>query len=333
LNNVYLSGVTGQQIFRVEKYYATVRRFFAEVHFSNTLSLILGQDYVPICFVSSNQMFYDNNSFGNTGSLYGGKKPMLAFKFSNMKDASNSGCEAQLAAIKVDTCSVPFLNATAPLTSSKFPKMEASLSGRLNTELSAIPLTMECKIAGGFQEYELVRKIGDVGYNFDSLYRQPVDCYVMGAHGGIKFGPVSLMGDFATGQNWGPYGLYIGNPFIYRGDQLSYLVNIYYPSFSTAPSGGGIWKNNATAKMADIIVNVKASPWLAFESGYGWVHAENQDEAISSEWRDSRAFYFQSAITVLDVITFTPEIGIYYYGPAYGYGRLLYAGFGTKVDF
>jgi hypothetical protein len=331
LNDAYISNVTGQQVFRVEKYYATIRRFFAEWYINNHFTFIIGQDYVPICFFSSNQMYYDNNSFGNTGSLYGGRKPMLEIIFSNFKDALNIGLEAKLATIKVDTCSVQYYEDRYPLTNSLFPKIEASFKGRLNND----PLKLDLKIAGGFQQYELVQEIGDISSgSYDSIKHQPVNCYIAGVHGGITTGPVSLMGDFAMGQNWGPYGLYIGNPFTYRGLELSYLADIFYPTFSSdtlAP--GGLSNNNSITKEADVILKFKALPSLSFETGFGWVDASHADSTVAAYWHDSYAFYLQSEIKAMGVVTFTPEIGMYYYGPAKGYGRMMYAGFGTRIDF
>jgi hypothetical protein len=332
LQNAYLSGVTGQTVYRVERYYAEIYRFFAEWRINDFFTFLVGQDYVPICFFSSDQMFYNNNSFGNTGSLWGGRKAMLEMIYSTTRDAAATGIEAKVAAIKVDTCTVKYFNNPYPLTNSKFPKLEASCEGKLMSN----PVEAECKIVGGFQQYDLVQEIADITLNpsYDSIKHQPVNCWVAGAHGSLTVASVSLMGDFATGQNWGPYGLYIGNPFVYRGSQLSYLANVFYPTFTPDTSApGGLAKNNSTATEADVIVRFKAFPSLSFETGFGWVHASNADSTIAANWHDNLAAYLQSRITVMEKVVFTPEIGMYYFGPAKGYGRILYAGFGTRIDF
>ncbi|MBN2189018.1 MAG: hypothetical protein JW699_06160 [Chitinispirillaceae bacterium] len=335
LNNAYLSGFTGFTIYRWEKYYAEIYRFFATWRLNDRLTFLAGQDYVPICFFSSDQMFYDNNSFGNTGSLWGGRKPMLEMIYSTMGDADAettrdaSGFEARLAAIKVDTCSVRYYDQWYPLTATKFPKVEASCENKFSG-----PVKADIKIAGGFQQYDLVQLIGDVASgSYDSIQRQPVNCYVGGVHAGITFGPMTLMGDFATGQNWGPYGLYIGNPFVFRGHQMSYLVNVYYPSFTPDTIPGGLVENNSTATEADVVLRFKALPSLSFETGFGWVHASHTDSTVAANWHDNMAVYFQSVIKVRESVIFTPEIGMYFYGPQEGYGRMMYAGFGTRIDF
>ena len=330
LNNAYVSGVTGLTLYRLEKYYATIRRFFAEWHINDRMTFLLGQDYVPICFFSSNQMFYDNNSFGNSGSLYGGRKPMLEMIYSTLNDDAASGMEAKLAAIKVDTCSVRYYGQWYPSTNSKFPKFEASCEGKLNGD----PVKADIKIAGGFQQDELVQQINDItSGNYDSIRHQPVNCFVAGVHGCVTFGPATLMGDFATGQNWGAYGLYIGNPFVFRGYENSYLVNIFYPTFTPDTTPGGLIENNSKTTEADVLLKITASPSISFETGFGWVHASNTDSTTSANWHDNMALYLQSEFTVMKAITFTPEIGMYYYGPAKGYGRMMYAGFGTRFDF
>ena len=335
LNNAYVSGVTGLTVYRVEKYYAMLYRFFAELYINDYFTFLIGQDYTPIDFLNdkllcSNQMFYDNNSFGNTGSLYEGRKPMLEMIYHTQRESSMAGIEAKLAVIKVDTCSVRYYGQQYPLTNTKFPKVEASCEGRLTGN----SVKANIKAVGGFQQYELVQKIDDItSGSYDSIKHLPVNCYAAGVHGDITVSSISLIGDFATGQNWGPYGIYIGNPFMFRGYQNSYLVNVFYPSFTPDTTPGGLIKNNNLTTEADVILKITASPSVSFETGFGWVHASNTDSTTSANWHDNVAFYLQSEITVMETVTFTPEIGMYYYGPKNGYGRMLYAGFGTRFDF
>lgn len=331
LRFAYVPSATLGEIYRVEQYSASIRRFFAEWYINGHLTFLVGQDYVPICFFSSNQMYYDNNSFGNSGSLYGGRKPMLEMIYSNFHKTSRSGIEAKLAAIRVDTIGVPYTDDLKPIINSKFPKFETSFEGKLNNG----DLTLNGKIAGGFQQFDLARQMGtnSIYYIPDSQIVQHINCYVGGIHASARISSVSLKTDFSFGQNFGVYGLYIGNPFVYRGLSLAYLAEIFNPSIGTDITTGAFVQNNNRTQMADVIAGLKATPWLSFEAGIGWVHATNGDSTVSANWHDMWSGYFQSEIKIKEIVVFTPEIGMYYYGPKWGYGRMFYAGFGTRFDF
>jgi hypothetical protein len=335
-NGPIIGGATSGFMFSgTEKYFASLRRFFAELFLNEHLTLLVGQDYVPACFITtSNQMFYDNNGFNNTGSLYAGRKPMLEIVYSDLKDASTVGFEAKLAAIKVDTCTFPYFSGRSGITypsrnlqtNSKFPKMEASLEAQLKND----PFMADLKVAGGFQQY-LIKLILNGVFAPDSQKTDPVNCYVMGFHGGIKVSSASLQADFALGQNLGPYGVYIGNPFVYRGMGTDLGV-IAYP-FYGVDSLGELKRSESKIREADIIAGFKASSWLSFEGGMGWVHASLGDQPINDRWHDTWAGYFQAEVKIMDQVTVTPEIGEYYFGPRLYYGRILYAGLGICVDF
>lgn len=327
VKRAYLTGVTGIALLYSERYFAWVRHFFAEVYLNDFLTLLIGQDFAPTCFITtSNQVYYGENSFLNTGSLYTGRKPMIEFIVGNLKNNPTIGFEAKVAALIVDTCSVQFHQQYYPLTNTKLPKLEGGGKIQINSGSFGADLN----IVGGYQLYELV-----LPNEFDPKrqWTQPVNCFVFGAHAGVKVSVVSLKGDFATGKNWGPYGVYIGNPFQEKGVSTSYLTNMFYPIYSGSLDSQNVTQYESKTTEADVVLNVKPAKWLSFEGGFGFVHASHGDTALSAKWHDTYAGYFQAELTAWGFLTFTPEGGFYFYGPKKGYGRLIYWGLGTRVDF
>jgi hypothetical protein len=335
--NAYMGGGTtdGFILVKNQRFLAGVSRFFAEIYLNDYFTFLVGQDFVPACFLSSNQMYFDNNSFGNTGSLYAGKQPMLQIAYSSMKNSPLLGVEVKVAAIRVDTSTFQYYRSFPnkfTSTDSKFPKFESSVEAKLNGE----KVMADLKAVAGFQQYNIRLTQNYIAPDSEKI--DPVNCYVAGVHGGVKMSKVSLQGDFAFGQNLGPYGVYVGNPFVLHGQGGigGDLIELAYP-FYGKDSTGQLLKAESMVSEADVIAGIRASSRLAFEAGFGWVHESLGKapftEALNSRWHDTYAGYLQAEIKLMDILVVTPEIGYYYYGPRLYYGRTIYGGFETRVDF
>ncbi len=313
-----------------------LRKFYAEWFITDWMTLLIGQNDGPACFYTSNQALLGGNSFANTGALWTGRNAMFQLSFgTNLASGElESGFlwEAKAAAIKVDSVAVYVQGKESTFSESKFPKFEGSFGLHYENDFFATG----CELAGGYQQYTLTAQHKDVLK--DKGNKVPVNCYVLGADAKVKLGPVIAAYNFAWGQNLGAYGVYIGNPFVWRGTGRSDVVDIFYPKHEVVLDTNGIPTDdyelqNGKAMEMCAILNVKPLDWLSFEGGYGYIHAEHGYAKYDSLWNNTHAYYGHVQFKIAEILSVTPEFGQYLYGHKAGYGRFTYWGFELAVDF
>ncbi len=322
LYDVELYGsTTTRYVLQKRKYTPKVNKWYATWHIVDILSLKIGQDYTPATFFQSNKSLWYELDYANIGCLYTGPKPMFHLSLHDR----NSLFELEVAALKTDTALFLDDNVTYDQTAEvKTPKIE--FAGNLNLDKDFFAIN--CKLAGGFQKYT------NVTFNpakpADSV-KTDIKSYVFGADLGIKLGPVFFIGDVFYGQNLGPYGVLVGDPFGFH--RVSTYMHVYFPIDTAVEWGEPTEFTNSKATQISGILKFKPLDWLSFEGGYGVSLGKHEFKQWDDIWDPTHAWYFQTELKIVDQITITPELGQYIYGPKIGFGRKLYWGFLIGAEF
>lgn len=232
----------------------------------------------------------------------------------------------------------------------ELPKLE----GRIDFNFQGKLFQNNLNLAAGYQKYDIVFRSPHSIDPEENIYAEAeLTSYVWGLNNVVSFPMTTIAYSCAGGQNPGIYGVNIGNPFKWRGDPNADIINIFYPYGRRAGYGPsekdpifekGSLIDPELAKSAKTVSNshllemawiVNIRPWdfIAAEGGFGLVKASHDDPGRNQLWHDSYAWYGQIDVTVSNVLTITPEVGYYYYGPAYHQGKFYYWGLNSQVTF
>lgn len=348
------AGDEGEQYY-YKKYnnLTNLRKWYVEWYFNDNLSILGGQDWTPAQLLPSEQRFYDYNSFANIGCLYTGRSPMIQLSVGNqlgVEEPTGVSWKGKLAVVKVDTTNFKIRNkyidasveddTIAYYCEVRVPKIEGSIECNLEGE----NLGFECKITGGFQRYYQIGYHHSQYNNSDKWFKNgwekyPIDAFLFGANVGVKFGifNIDLVG--FGGRNVGVYGAYIGDAFGWWFD-ARYMLNLM-PIFTDDTT-----KNEfLNSKLMEVAAIVSMNPIdnLIFESAVGTVGgflpgifgslSDHEEEVYAREWDPTYAWYFHFRYKILDKLEVTPEIGQYYYGPLFGFGKYTYFSLSTWIEF
>ncbi len=343
-DNVYdmnLSGATGMKILKRTAPFIYLRKWYGSVDLNDYLSILIGQDYAPANFFPSNQAFYDHNSLLNLGCLYTGRIPGAQLTIGNKEGSSPFSVKGRIACLKVDTMVISFRGSIESEVETKIPKFE----GRLDLNYDSEIFGFNFNAVGGYERfYSMLR--ADPSVPKDS-FKVAIDNFVGGAALGIKLGPVTLGGTYSYSQNPATYGILVGNRWEWRGDNIEPKTrDIYLPRHdiiydtltsstgndSIVTAGYGIF--NSKMMQAAAVLKVKPMDMLAFEGGFGWQTCTHEFELLNVYFNDRFAYYIQAEITLLEMITLTPEFGQFFWGKEYMTGgRFTYWGMMTSFKF
>ncbi len=308
--------------------YITMKRLYGEWYINDLFTLLFGKSLAPTNFFPSNQLFWGGYGFNNIGCLCTGTYPLLQLSL----QSPNEVFEGKIAVIKSDTSVIRIRNQGSDKQNyqcdSRIPKFEGGVKAAFESEIFSIGGA----VAGGFQKYEVVLFSGNNAVPIkDSCYLD-ISSFVVGADLGIKVGPVSLNVDALYGKNIGIYGVFVGDEFgWWRTDDY---MSVFFPSQGPGDSTASWWKLfNGTAFEIAGILNVKPTEFLSFEGGVGMVFGDHEFKRYKQDFHNTLAWYFQVELTVLEMLKFTPEVGRYDYGPLDGFGRYIYWGMNTGIEF
>lgn len=331
--------------------YIIMEKWFFEWYINDIFTLLLGKNFAPTNFFPSNQMFLGGENglrgygFNNVGCLSTGASPMVQLKIKS----PNEKLVGKIAVIKTDTTIISIreiLNGTDSYKCNvKIPKLEGGLKYNIEKGI----FSTYGNFAGGYQVYESVLLQKAATIPKDSCYLT-IKSYVVGGDVGIAVGPVFLAVDGLYGKNIGVYGAFVGDKFNFwsereaKGERpyINKYMAVFYPnhdSTMTTDSITGVtstvWNyyNSRSAIAFAFILKVIPTKWLALEGGFGMVFADHENEELMEGYHNTLAWYLQVDLKVFDILKITPEIGRTDYGPRVGYGRYLYWGLNTGIDF
>lgn len=274
---------------------ANVRILWGEWNFGAG-SLGIGQNYTPLLFPYSNQV-YNLNAFNKGdhnmstfGMLYGGRKAQIRLKMGGFQIAL-----VEPKTLVTMTPQYPEIYApTSPLPSTEvtIPQIQAKYQYDFDKGHVAV--------VGGYGTFDVVPPSGTTDYTVES--------YLVGLGGRLNVGAAYFKGNVWGGQN-------VGNlaDILVSGSLWSKYANAGSSTFDGAGWGLAHWDvttNTLTDKDglgALIVAGYEIRKGLYLEAGYGYVSTELDTPGATKD--DASTYYLQATIFLAPGVFLTPEIG------------------------
>jgi len=327
--NLYDSRLSGSPTYmpyyKKNNFFMLIEKFYGEWYLNDYFTVLFGQDYAPTNFFPSNQGYDGGRGLHNVGCLYTGAYPM----FQIAVHSENKLIEGKFSIVKVDTSVIEYFNELSHAVhyhcETDLPKFEGSFAVNLDKEVFGLNV----KVAGGIQRYKTVAFKKQI---LAKDARIPILSYVAGSDLSVRVGPVTLSWDVFYGQNIGVYGVKVG--YEYGWWRLDDYMRPYYPVHLQVEDENFVvvdtTLDNSRAFETAVILNVTPLEWLSLELGGGLINGKHENKDWDKNWKNVYAAYFQPEIRVFDQLKFTPEGGIYVYGPYRGF---VYWGMNTIIGF
>jgi len=299
---------------------ANIRLLYGVWHFSENWGLKVGQDFTPITFFLSNQVFDTDNNLEFVGNAYGGRQGQVA-----LEGIFGPGT-LKFAAVTPETST---LNVTSDATTeAKLPKLEASYEFKLNDATSFHGFL-------GYNYYKLYWLAPAPGGVGTANYDKNISSYVAGLGADLNFGPFFVKPQVSYYQNGAVAGWLDTNlglnsllpeqtPFLNEFDNDIVDVN---------------------SLMAMLAFGYSPTESLTLEAGIGYIGSKSDsyqvDPSRSVKLKNNYLeYYLQAAITMAKGVYLIPEVGLRDYGDLEGdvegkvdLGSLWYAGAKWQIDF
>ncbi|MBN2037529.1 MAG: hypothetical protein JW768_12370 [Chitinispirillaceae bacterium] len=303
--------VQGTEIFVASKFKdgLILRRLYGEWFINDNLSLLIGQEWCLSNFLVSSQTFEMEAGLYYTGALYTSRRPQVR---ATAKTDLFEGLKMQLdfAAVKPDTFIVGTSDDVWNVEASEIiPKFEGDFVVERNQDLGGIPLGLKTTTMGGVNRYNLVtNRVA----NPTNMRTDLIATYVLGENLELTLWKLKSSVTFSMGQNLASYGVYMGDPWGWRGNQD---MDIFYPRWGlTSETDTSYGICNTFTKQGTVVMTLKAFDWLALEVGGGMIindHEEygtkQQEEVIANMMRRA-AWYANIQFNLLDGhLLFIPE--------------------------
>ena len=322
---------------------ANIRRLYGVWHFTEGWGLKVGQDYTPITFFLSGQVFDTDQGLLQVGNAYGARKGQVAvegkmgpgtFKFATITpetSALNANAFVLEAAETVTLPTGETIIITPAVTSTtsterKFPKIEASYEFNLSDAMSLHAFA-------GYNTYKLYWLAPTPTGTVDNA--KNINSYTVGLGADLNFGPffvkpqVSYYLNGASG-GWLNSNLGLGAIPITQTPFLSETENDVV---------------DVKSLMAMLALGFKPTESLGLEAGVGYLNSESDsyqvDPTRSVKFKNTyMEYYLQAVITMAKGVYLVPEVGYRDYGDFEGdvegkqdLGSLWYAGAKWQIDF
>jgi hypothetical protein len=295
----------------------TVRRIYGVWKFAGGWRLKVGQDFTPITFFLSNQVFDNDNDLRWVGNAYGARKGQIAVEGKGFKFAAITPSPTTL-----DDLAGTVADAT---TESKIPKIEASYLFNFTDAMSVFAF-------GGWQYYNLLW-LEPVS---TASQEESVTSYTLGAGADLNFGPFFVK----------PQVSYYTNGAVAGWLNTHLGLNSSLPQQTPFINATGNGIVDIKSLMAMLAVGFTPAESLNLEAGVGYLKSESDDFRIADGQSVSikntyLEYYLQAAITLAVGVYLVPEVGFRDYGklegnpddPNQDLGGLFYAGAKWQIDF
>ena len=303
---------------------ANIRRLYGVWHFTEGWGLKVGQDYTPITFFLSGQVFDTDQGLLQVGNAYGARVGQVAvegklgpgtFKFATITPATST----------LDAFSV--FGTTAATTERKFPKLEASYEFNLSDGMSLHAF-------GGYNGYKLYWLAPNAAGTIVD-YNKNVNSYTVGLGADLNFGPFFVkpqVSYYLNGASAGWLNTKLG---------LGALDITQTPFFSATDND----VVDVKSLMAMLALGFSPTESLTLEAGAGYLNSESDsyqvDPTRSVKFKNTyMEYYLQAVITMAKGVYLVPEVGYRDYGDFEGdvegkqdLGNLWYAGAKWQINF
>lgn len=285
----------------------TTRLLYGIWKFSDNWGLKVGQDYTPINFALSNQVFNSDNKLDQQGHAYGSRRGQIAIEGHGFKFAAITPTSGQSAD--------PDRNVDALTVENYWPKIEASYEFGFTDGMSV-------HIFGGWQSYKYYASLTDGSTNSGTI-----NAVVIGAGAKLNFEPVTIKPQVS----W------------YRNGASAGWLGTTLPSDSETAVTPVIGMNgrvgNVDSFMAMLAFDLNPTERVQFEAGGGYLRSKGQQN--NDLENTLYQLYLQAAISLAPKVYLIPEIGYIDYGKerigdsvsATDLGNLGYAGAKWQIDF
>ncbi|MFZ0613598.1 MAG: hypothetical protein WAM73_15270 [Desulfobacterales bacterium] len=295
----------------------TTRLLYGVWKFADGWGLKVGQDYTPIIFCLSNQVFDADNNLRLVGEAYGGRRGQVAVE----------GVGFKFAAINPSPTALDNLAGTVAdsTTESKIPKFEVSYQFNFAGAKSMHAF-------GGWQYYNL--------FWLDPIsavkQEENVSSCTVGAGADLNFGPFFVK----------PQVSYYTNGAVAGWLNTNIGLNSSLPQQTPFINATGNGIVDVKSLMAMLAFGFAPTESLGLEAGVGYLMSESDDYRIvggqSVNLKNTYLeYYLQAVITITNGVYLIPEVGFRDYGnlegnpaePNQDLGNLFYAGSKWQIDF
>jgi len=305
---------------------ANIRRLYGVWHFTEGWGLKVGQDYTPITFFLSGQVFDTDNGLLWVGNAYGARKGQVAvegkmgpgtFKFATITPETST----------LNTLTVAGVSAAT--TETNFPKLEASYEFKLSDAMSFHGFV-------GYNNYKLYWLAPTPGVAGSlTNYDKNVNSYVAGLGADLNFGPMYVKPQVSYYKNGAAAG--------WLNSKLG---------LGAIPIGQAPFLNEFESDIVDVnslmaMVALGFSPTeaLTLEGGVGYLGSESDSYQVSPvrsvKFKNTyMEYYLQAVWSLAKGVYLIPEVGYRDYGDFEGdiegkqdLGNLWYAGAKWQIDF
>ncbi len=285
----------------------TTRLLYGIWKFSDNWGLKVGQDFTPINFELSNQVFNSDNNLDQQGHAYGSRRGQIAIEGHGFKFAAITPTSGQNAD--------PDRNVDALTVENYWPKIEASYEFGFTDGMSV-------HIFGGWQSYKYYASLTDGSTNSGTI-----NACVIGAGAKLNFEPVMIKPQVSWYRNGASAG-WLGATL--PGDSETAVTPII---------GMNGQVGNVDSLMTMLAIDFSPTERIRLEAGGGYLRSKGQQD--NDLGNTLYQLYLQAAMTLAPKVYLIPEIGYIDYGKerigdsvsATDLGDLWYAGAKWQINF
>ncbi len=299
--------IRGRFEFGVNESSVSSRRLYGVWNFGAG-TLKVGKDYSPTSQFISGQVYDGDLGLLGIGTSYSSRNGQIALGFGGFEIALVRNTAGLLQGM---TDSTKFIASTTTIDRrwTFFIAPAATGTAAFKGDVDRIIPKIEAKWGMGFDTWNFNLMGGYQYYSIEDVtsFTKPgntndisVDSYVVGADGGVNFGPGYVKAAVSYGSNIGDAGWSI--PSGVNGRKNTYQGGL-------AVWDGDDDTNDTTTFMGALVAGIKVSDMLSFEGGYGY----RKDSTDGGTQRDTApwAAYVQSVIALAPGVFVIPEVGYY----------------------
>ncbi len=284
---------------------ANIRLLYGEWNFGAG-SFLVGQDYAPLNWFYSDQVFDGDADLLPYGGVYSGRVGQLKLTFGGFQialvPASNTYTTSGALKTAVDVAANTLPAGTNPVSiETKIPGIEAVYT--LNLDNIAL------RFGGGYQTFEAT--VGTTTVDVDS--------YV------LAFGARAGFGAFYVGGN------------VYGGQNSGNLISMDTDAGRDWDNGLADLQGTTNTIVVDndtfgvaLVAGFTLNDMFNFEAGYGYAEEELDQAASTSD--EVSSYYLNSTVTLAPGVFFVPEIGMID-GEETGDAEVTYYGIKWQINF
>jgi hypothetical protein len=300
--------ISGRFEFGVNEASVSSRRLYGVWNFGAG-TLKVGKDYSPTSQFISGQVYDGDLGLLGIGTSYSSRNGQIALGFGGFEIALVRNTAGLLVNMKDDTTTLAAGGVATDSNGLVYTGPASVATAAFKGDVDRIIPKIEAKWGMGFDTWNFNLMGGYQYYSIEDVtsFTKPgstkdvsVTSWVVGADGGVNFGPGYVKAAVSYGSNIGNAGWSI--PSGVNGRKNTYQGGL-------AVWDGNDDTNDTDTFMGALVAGIKVSDMLSFEGGYGY----RKDSTDGGTQRDTApwAAYVQSVIALAPGVYVIPEVGYY----------------------